>query len=499
MPRRAVTTANEVPPMPPITTHALEASWLDIDSIIASPLNPRKPHAGDDTDLDGLEASIRQHGVLQPIVVRVSLFEPGKYELVAGSRRHAATKRAGLETIPATVRAVTDAQLLELALTENIQRKNMHPLDEAKALDRLRTLDRIYADDKVLAGKIGRSETYVRDRLKLLKLEPVVLEALDVDAITAKHAERIARLPKDQHIAALAACFGALYNARKSIEKQIDDKEWAELALDLVKLSQFDEWVEDHTKVDIDDPAVRKQLKLEPVAEQRTEADDQADIDAAAVVRLQLSDDGYLDRDTARAMNVIPSTAWKEVKSEKNRCEYTRAAVVVHGGKLRTLDACTRRSCSKHFPKPRATSSGRSAPANDYKAEQEKCEKRAAEWKRVRGRYFAALAEHVELKFTKLTAAIVRNAVAQWERNFIAKEYGVALTDKTALTVLVLSLPRTSELQFFGPDAKKLGLNVDAVTKAIAAEDAAAAKAAAKTDTQAKTPAPAKKKGKAKK
>ena len=109
-----------------------------------------------------------------------------------------------------TIRDVDDVQLLELALAENVHRRNMHPLDEAEALARLQTLDPSLNDLEVLGGKVGRSASYVRDKLKLLRLEPVVVEALEASAIHEKHAERIARLPADQHETALAACFARL-------------------------------------------------------------------------------------------------------------------------------------------------------------------------------------------------------------------------------------------------------------------------------------------------
>lgn len=457
----------------------LETAWLPVGDIIESPLNPRR-HPGPKDELEELVESIRTNGVMHPIVVRRSTFEPGRHEIVAGSRRHRAAALAGLEFVPATIRDVTDGQLLELALTENIQRRNMHPLDEAKALEKLRTIDPIYRDDEVLAGKIGRSETYVRDRLKLLKLDELVLEALEHDAITAKHAERIARLPKDQHQAALKACFEWLFTTVDSHEpgKLVDARDWQNCAAALGRLADLDKWVEEHGKVDLEDPTVRTQLKLEPELEQRTDEDDAADLAAATVPLLQVSE-GYLFRKEAKALGMLTSGDWKEVKGKGKRCDDTRAAVVVHGGKTRTLDVCANKRCQTHFPKPKATGGVRSSVPS-WKAEEEKRRKRDEEWKRVNARYFAALTPHVQAKFTKTTAEVVRRVLDGWELRAVEELFGVKLTDATAAVVLVLSSVRTNGLEWFGQDAKKLGLDVRKVTAAIAAEDKAAAKAAAK-------------------
>src|SRR5690349_13447219 len=255
-------------------------------------------------ELAELVESIRQHGVIEPIVVRASAFEPGKYEVIAGGRRTRASRTAGRTEIPAMVRDVNDAQLLELALQENLHRASMSPLDEARAIEKLQSLDAIYRDDRVVGSKIGRSETYVRDRKKLLKLAGVVQAALEGGAITAKHAERIARLPVDQHRAALEACFSWVMLSSEwdndedepSIAELVDAGRWSDLASTLIGLRAFDEWAEEHAKVDLTDPAIQPLLEAADVGAEKLvggETPEQIDqlVREAAAQLVQLSTD----------------------------------------------------------------------------------------------------------------------------------------------------------------------------------------------------------------
>lgn len=171
-----------------------------------SKTNPRRLF--DETKLTELAANIRQHGVLQPILVRpLPDGDPGFYELVAGARRYRASKLARRETIPATVRELTDVQCLELQLIENLQRADVHELDEARGYAALMQLQPETYTVETLAEKIGRSEKYVYARLRLIHLVDEVQQAFYTGKLTVAHAFEIARLtPDDQH-RALAECF----------------------------------------------------------------------------------------------------------------------------------------------------------------------------------------------------------------------------------------------------------------------------------------------------
>lgn len=186
---------------------------LPLTMLVPSSMNPRKT-LGDVTDL---AASIREVGILEPILVRP---RDGAAEVVAGSRRHAAAQAAGLLMVPCLVRELTDAQALELAIVENNQRGDIHPLDEAEAFQLLAAMNRLYTPE-VIAAKIGRPKAYVTGRLRLLQLEPTVREAFAADRITIGHADRIARLKptvQERALLALVSAPGTCPHCGRSME-----------------------------------------------------------------------------------------------------------------------------------------------------------------------------------------------------------------------------------------------------------------------------------------
>lgn len=165
--------------------------------------NPRRRI--DDSALAELAASIKVRGVLQPIIVRPD--PAGGYEIVCGERRWRASKIAGKESIPARVIELTDAEALELAVIENVQRENVHELDEALGYRALMQRDPERYTVETLATTVGRTSAYIYGRLKLAELTPNVQTAFYEGKLTASHAMEIARLqPKDQELA-LRECF----------------------------------------------------------------------------------------------------------------------------------------------------------------------------------------------------------------------------------------------------------------------------------------------------
>jgi ParB family chromosome partitioning protein len=142
-----------------------------------------------------LADNIRQHGVLQPVLVRpLPGDKDGFFELVAGARRYRASKLAGRETIPATVRELTDTRCLELQLIENLQRADVHELDEARGYAALMQLQPDTYTVEILAEQIGRSEKYVYARLRLIQLIQEAQEAFYIGRLSVAHAFEIARL-----------------------------------------------------------------------------------------------------------------------------------------------------------------------------------------------------------------------------------------------------------------------------------------------------------------
>ena len=166
--------------------------------------NRRQPRTVfDEEEMAELVHSVREIGVLQPIVVRKST-EPGSesYELVMGERRWRATREAGLETIPAIIRDTGDDALLRDALLENLHRSQLNPLEEAAAYQQL--LEDFGATHEELADKIGRSRPQVSNTIRLLRLPPLVQRRVAAGVITAGHARALLSLPDDAAIERMA-------------------------------------------------------------------------------------------------------------------------------------------------------------------------------------------------------------------------------------------------------------------------------------------------------
>jgi ParB family chromosome partitioning protein len=161
---------------------------LSIGSVTPNPRQPRL--AFDEEALDELAASIREVGLLQPVVVREVM--PGRYELIMGERRWRACQRAELEQIPAIVRATADDDLLRDALMENLHREQLNPLEEAAAYQQL--LDDFGATHEELARKVGRSRPHISNTLRLLHLPPGVQRRVAAGVLSAGHARALLTL-----------------------------------------------------------------------------------------------------------------------------------------------------------------------------------------------------------------------------------------------------------------------------------------------------------------
>ncbi|MDF3300935.1 ParB/RepB/Spo0J family partition protein [Streptomyces tropicalis] len=169
-------------PGPPLGAHFAE---IPLDDITPNPLQPRKIF--DDEALAELVVSIQEVGLLQPVVVRP--LEQGRYELIMGERRLRACRKAGLEAIPAIVRATEDEKLLLDALLENLHRAQLNPLEEAAAYDQL--LKDFNCTHDQLADRIGRSRPQVSNTLRLLKLSPAVQRRVAAGVLSAGHARAL--------------------------------------------------------------------------------------------------------------------------------------------------------------------------------------------------------------------------------------------------------------------------------------------------------------------
>jgi ParB family transcriptional regulator, chromosome partitioning protein len=159
--------------------------YLAIDSLLPNPHQPRRSFP--EESLADLSHSIKEMGVIQPLIVRSTT--EGKYEIVAGERRWRAANKAGFFTIPVIVRNISDAESLEIALIENLQRENLNPLDTAEAYNTL--IKKFSYTHEILAQRIGKDRTNITNHLRLLKLPDPIKDHLREDRLSMGHARTL--------------------------------------------------------------------------------------------------------------------------------------------------------------------------------------------------------------------------------------------------------------------------------------------------------------------
>ena len=174
-----------------------EIREIKLDEIRSNPYQPRKVF--DDESLQELASSIKEHGVVQPVIVKKSI---KGYELVAGERRTRACRLAGLKTVPAVVKDFNDQEMMEIALIENIQRENLNPIEEAMAYDAIIHGYNLTQED--VAKKFGKSRTYVTNILGLLKLPDEVKKLVEKRNLSMSHARVLSKIEDSDLVVELA-------------------------------------------------------------------------------------------------------------------------------------------------------------------------------------------------------------------------------------------------------------------------------------------------------
>ena len=178
---------------------------LSLSEIIPNKYQPRKNF--DEENLEDLTNSIKERGVIQPIIVRKSNRDISKYEIIAGERRWLAARKAGLHNIPVVITDADDLKSLEFAIVENVQRHDLNPLEEAQGYKRL--IDEFSYDQEKVSKFIGKSRSYITNTLRLLNLPNEVLKLVEEKKISAGHAKILVGLEN------------ALFIATKIIEKKL--------------------------------------------------------------------------------------------------------------------------------------------------------------------------------------------------------------------------------------------------------------------------------------
>jgi ParB family chromosome partitioning protein len=174
-----------------------KSNKLLLSDIVPNKFQPRKNF--NEENLDDLKNSIKERGVIQPIIVRKSKSENSKFEIIAGERRWLAARKAGLHDIPVVVTEADDLKSLEFAIVENVQRHDLNPLEEAQGYKRL--IDEFSYDQEKVSKFIGKSRSYITNSLRLLTLPPSVLKYIEEKKISAGHAKILVGLDNAEFIA----------------------------------------------------------------------------------------------------------------------------------------------------------------------------------------------------------------------------------------------------------------------------------------------------------
>jgi len=174
-----------------------EKNLLQIGDLIPNKYQPRKIF--DEDNLNDLTNSIKERGILQPIIVRKSNDEKSKFEIIAGERRWMAAQRAGLHNVPVVITEADDLKSLEFSIVENVQRHDLNPLEEAQGYKRL--IDEFSYDQEKVSKFIGKSRSHITNSLRLLTLPLDVIKLIETQKLTAGHAKILVGLENANFIA----------------------------------------------------------------------------------------------------------------------------------------------------------------------------------------------------------------------------------------------------------------------------------------------------------
>lgn len=381
---------------------------VPLDQLRESPFNPRRTF--EESALAELTASVREQGILVPLLVRPA----GKgYEVVAGARRLRAARAAGLKEVPALVRELTEAQALEAQVIENLQRADVHPLEEAEGYRRLTERPPRGAGYTVsqIAERVGRSVKYVYDRMKLLALTKEAQAHFTAGKITAGHAILLARLKPADQARAMDVDGRALFEEEHLLwhpDAQAED------AVKPVSVRELQAWIDEHVKFD--------KAAADPMLFPETVGTLQAAQEQAERV-VQITHDHYV-RPEARdeKERIFGPRSWKRAdgKARSKACPHAVTGVLVVGpGRGEAFRVCTNKEkCQVHWAAERkARAAGRSPagrvgqPARNreqekWEARHRKEEAERARWKKAAPAILEAVAARVAKLPTKATGLL---------------------------------------------------------------------------------------------
>ena len=402
--------------------NATEYRNVSLSLLSESKTNPRRIF--EDAALKELASTIRTQGVLSPLLVR-PVTENG-FEIVFGARRYRASQLAEQDTVPVRIKQMTDAEVIEAQLIENLQRRDVHPMEEAQGFSALLDLDEPKYSIEQIGAKTGKSPVYVASRLKLIELTQNAVDAFYREEIGVGHALLLAKLQPDKQEQALSACFREDWSGA-SKNRRI-----------LLPVRNLQSWIEQNVMLILKDAPFNKRVaQLVPVAGSCVDCpkrtghnkllfSDLGKQDActdptcyqnkvnAHVAQTIAAKPQLIQISTAYGMQkegspVVPRNKYTEVrkpasKEEAKRpefkvCKFTTEAIITEGSGVGTLHkVCANPSCPVHHPKAKPQEAADDAK---WKAEQEKQRKEQAIANTTGLRVLAAVSAAVPVRLMK--------------------------------------------------------------------------------------------------
>jgi len=432
--------------------NATEYRNVSLSLLSESKTNPRRTF--EDAALQELASSIRAQGVLSPLLVRP--LNERSFEIVAGARRFRAAQMADAATVPVRIVNLTDAQAIEMSIVENLQRKDVHPLEEAQGFRALLNLDEPKYSVEQIAAKCGKHPGYVLSRIRLTELIPAAVEAFSKEEIGVGHALLLAKLQPMQQEEALPHCFREDWSSG-SKAKRI-----------LLPVRQLQSWIEQNVLLILKDaPFSKRDGQLVPAAgscldcPKRTGHNKLLFADLTAGNSDACSDpacyaaklDAHVKQTIAakpelvqistsyggqkEGSPVLPRNKYTAIRDDKPKskedakrpeykvCKFTTEAIIAEGTDVGTVHkVCANPSCPVHHPKPQTS-------RNDerYKAEQEKQRKEQAIANAAGLRILAAIGGAVPVRLMKRDLLfILEKLISLMDENrleMLARQHGI--------------------------------------------------------------------------
>jgi ParB family chromosome partitioning protein len=521
--------------------NATEYRDLPLSQLNESKTNPRRVF--EDAALKELATSIRSQGILSPLLVR-PLTENG-FEIVFGARRYRAAQLAEQETLPVRIKHMTDAEVIEAQLVENLIRAEIHPMEEAEGFARLLALDEPKYSIEQIGARIGKSPAFVASRLKLVDLVPAVVEAFYANEIGVGHALLLCKLPSDQQQQALSACFKEAYNGSGQKPARI-----------LLPVRNLQFWIESNVLLVLKDaPFDKRDAQLVPTAGSCADCpkrtghnkllfgDDlgkqgdrcvdpkcyQAKL-AAHVAKTVAAKPQLVQISTAyggqkEGSPVLPRNKYTAIRDDKPKskddakrpefkvCKFAADAIITEGSEVGTMHkVCANPACPIHHPKKANRESTNDA---QVRAEEEKRRKEEVVANATGLRVLSAIGDAVPVRLMKrdllFVAERLMNLLDENRAAILAKQHGIRKVkenesiaklftaflrraDESTLgravveAVLLLTASRGNAAQVLRDAAQSYKVDVAAITATVKQEFAAKDKAKTIKKTSPKPP-----------